>query len=156
MPEWWSRATRRPAGKSTRWSMGARIEAYVDTSALIALLDRSDSHHPLFRRLFSDPPPLLTTALVLAEGHGWFLRRYDSLRGLQFLAAVEDMPFLESAAVGPAELTGGTEFLRRFGDQDLTLTDAVGLHAMKTRRIRACWSTDFHLGLTGAKLAIHA
>jgi hypothetical protein len=34
------------------------------------------------------------------------------------------------------------------------LTDAVGLHVMTTRRIRICWSTDFHLGLTGVPLVI--
>ena len=66
--------------------MARRAEAYVDTSALIALADRSDSYHPLFRRLFSEPPRLVTTALVVAEGHGWFLKRFDTSRGLQFLA----------------------------------------------------------------------
>jgi predicted nucleic acid-binding protein len=57
--------------------MARKTECYVDTSALIAFLDRSDSHHTLFRRLFSDPPPLIASALVIAEGHGWFLRRHD-------------------------------------------------------------------------------
>ena len=36
--------------------MGRKTDVYVDTSALIAFADRSDSHHTLFRRLFSDPP----------------------------------------------------------------------------------------------------
>jgi hypothetical protein len=35
------------------------------------------------------------------------------------------------------------------------MTDAVGLHMMRARRIRACWSTDFHLGITGVPLAIN-
>jgi predicted nucleic acid-binding protein len=59
-----------------------RPRAYVDTSALIAFLDKSDTYHPVFRRLFADPPALVTTALVLAEGHGWFLRRFDRTRAL--------------------------------------------------------------------------
>ncbi len=50
--------------------MEPKTECYVDTSALIAFLDRSDSFHPVFTRLFSDPPPLVTSALVVAEGHG--------------------------------------------------------------------------------------
>ncbi|MGQ0594747.1 MAG: hypothetical protein ACT4QB_19565 [Gammaproteobacteria bacterium] len=53
--------------------MATRPEAYVDTSALIAFVDRSDTYHPLFRLLFSDPPGLVTTTLVATEGHGWFL-----------------------------------------------------------------------------------
>ena len=35
--------------------MARKTEWYVDTSAWIAFLDRSDSYHSLFRRLFSDP-----------------------------------------------------------------------------------------------------
>jgi predicted nucleic acid-binding protein len=64
--------------------MPANREAYVDTSALIAFADRSDSFHDLFRRAFSDPPPLITTSLVIADGHGWFAKRFDSYRGLDF------------------------------------------------------------------------
>jgi predicted nucleic acid-binding protein len=135
--------------------MARSPEAYVDTSALIAFTDRSDTHHPLFRRLFSDPPALLTSALVVAEGHAWFLRRYDVQRALQFLAMIDEMRFLSAAAVGKNELAGASALLRRFSDQALTLADAVGLHLMKERRIRTCWSTDFHLGLTGATLVVH-
>ena len=135
--------------------MAARTESYVDTSALIAFTDRSDAHHPTFRRLFSEPPPLLTTTLVVAEGHAWFLRRYDRSRALQFLAMIEDMTPLTVIAVGPKEQAAATDLLRRFSDQDLTLTDATGLHVMDTYRIRMCWSTDFHLGLTGVPLVIN-
>ena len=66
--------------------MAKRTDCYVDTSAFIAFLDRSDSFHSLFRRLFSAPPLLVTSALVLAEGQGWFLRRYDRRRAIEFLA----------------------------------------------------------------------
>jgi predicted nucleic acid-binding protein len=136
--------------------MAGKTEAYVDTSALIAFADRSDSYHPLFRRLFSDPPRLVTTTLVVAEGHGWFLRRYDRTRGLQFLAMLESMrSMLKILSVGQREQSSATEWLRKFSDQDLTLTDASGLDVMEARKITTCWSTDFHLGLSGARLAIH-
>ena len=135
--------------------MAARIEAYVDTSALIAFADGSDTHHALFLRLFGEPPPLITTTLVVAEGHGWFLRRFDSSRALLFLAMIEAMGPLEVVGVGTREQKAGTGLLRRFSDQSLTMTDAVGLHVMSSRDIRSCWSTDFHLGLTGVPLIIH-
>lgn len=138
----------RPAARPAR--------AYVDTSALIAFLDRSDSHHPLFRRLFANPPPLVTTALVLAEGHAWFLKRFDRTRALQFIAFVEALRPLTIAPIGSAEHAGGVQMLRKFSDQDLTIPDAVGLHLMRSLGIRSCWSTDFHLGLTGVPLAVDA
>jgi len=136
--------------------MAGKTRTYVDTSALIAFVDRSDTHHALFRRLFSEPPALLTSTLVVAEGHAWFLRRYDRTRALQFLSMIEDMQPLEIAAVGATEQVAAGKLLRRFSDQDLTLTDVVGLYMMHRHKIRSCWSTDFHLGLTGVPLVIDA
>lgn len=135
--------------------MARNLEAYVDTSALIAFVDRSDSYHPLFRRLFAKPPRLHTTSLVVSEGHAWFLRRYDRTRALQFLSLIEELRPLGVATVGTKELDGGAAILRKFSDQDLTMTDAVGLWQMREKKLGACWSTDFHLGLTGVPLAIN-
>jgi predicted nucleic acid-binding protein len=135
--------------------MAGKTEAYADSSAFIAFLDRADSHHRLFSRLFSDPPLVVTTTLVAAETHAWFLKRYDRGRGLQFLAFLDDLTPLRLLSVGSDEQAGGIAMLRRFSDQDLTLTDAVGLYVMKSRRIGNCWSTDFHLGLTGVPLIVN-
>jgi predicted nucleic acid-binding protein len=135
--------------------MATRSEAYVDTSALIALADRSDFYHDLFRSLFSDPPRLCTTTLVVAEGHAWFLRRYDRQRALQFLSLLELMSPLRVLGTSRSDQTGAIEVMRRFSDQDLTMCDAVGLHLMEEKTIPSCWSTDFHLGLTGVPLVIH-
>ncbi len=135
--------------------MGRKTDAYVDTSALIAFADRSDTYHSLFRRLFSDPPGLVTTTLVVAEGHGWFLKRYDRTRALQFIALIEDLTPLRLIGVGADEQAGGVQMLRTFSDQDLSLTDAVGLHVMKAQRLTQCWTTDRHLGLTGVSLIVH-
>jgi hypothetical protein len=50
-------------------------------------VDASDTYHPVFRRLFPAPPRVVvTSSLVVTEGHGWFLRRFDHVRTLQFLA----------------------------------------------------------------------
>jgi len=145
-----------PAKRSTKSSTAAKTEAYVDTSAFIAFADRSDSHHALFRRLFSDPPRLVTTPLVLAEGHAWFLRRFDRGRALHFLSMVEAMKPLHVLSVAAREHGAAAALVRQFSDQDLTLVDAVGLYLMRERRCASCWSTDFHLALTGVPLAIHA
>ncbi len=118
-------------------------------------VDGSDTYHPLFRRLVSQPPSLITSSLVVTEGHAWFLKRYDRTRALQFLSMIEDMKFLKIAAAGSGELNAGANLLRKFSHQDLTMVDAVGLHLMEGHGCKSCWSTDFHLGLTGVPLAIH-
>jgi predicted nucleic acid-binding protein len=132
--------------------MAKRTECYVDTSAFIAFLDRSDSYHALFRRLFSEPPPLITSSLVIAEGHGWFLRRYDQRRAVQFLAFIDALPDLSMRAFDASELSTTTRVVKKFADQKLTLADAHGLAVMKELRIGCCWSTDRHLGLGGVAL----
>jgi predicted nucleic acid-binding protein len=124
----------------------------VDTSALIAFLDRSDSFHPLFRRLFAKPPALVTSTLVIAEGHGWFLRRYDQRRAMQFLAFVAALPNLAVQGFDSVELAKSEVFLKKYSDQNLTLADAHGLSIIKERRVKACWSTDRHLRFGGVPL----
>jgi len=132
--------------------MATKTEAYVDTSALIAFLDRSDSYHPLFRRLFASPPRLVTSALVLAEGHGWFLRRYDQNRAIQFLNFMGELSLLAIQPFDAEEFRNASRLVKKFDDQQLTLADAHGLAIIQERRIAVCWSTDRHLGLTGARL----
>jgi predicted nucleic acid-binding protein len=131
--------------------MAQKTESYVDTSALIAFLDRSDSYHSIFRQLFSAPPSLVTSALVVAEGHGWFLRRYDQRRAITFLQFIQDLP-IRIATFDGLELEKAKGFVKKFADQKLTLADAHGLSVMKSHRIVTCWSTDRHLGLLGATL----
>ena len=134
--------------------MVTRTDAYVDTSAFIAVLDSGDTYHPLFRRLFADPPRLLTTSLVVAEGHAWFLRRYDGSRALQFMSFIEALAPLGVLSTGQHDVAAGAILLREYSDQRLTLTDAVGLQTMRDHRVRSCWSTDRHMRLTGVSLVI--
>src|SRR5437773_2493250 len=65
--------------------MAPKIECYVDTAAFIAFLDRSHSNHDLFLRCFSCPPQLVTSALVVPEGNGWFLLTLAGSRVLFFI-----------------------------------------------------------------------
>src|SRR5262249_11785230 len=124
-----------PVARSMIWSMAQKTDAYIDSSALIAFLDRSDSYHPLFRKLFSKPPGLVTSALVAAEAHGWFLRRYDIHRGVQFLAFLDSLPGLKVLPFGGEELIATARIVKKYADQKLTLADAHGLVVMRDRRI---------------------
>lgn len=136
--------------------MAKKTEAYVDTSALIAFLDKSDTYHKLFARLFASPPTLITTSLVINEGHAWFLRRYDIQRAIEFICFIEDfLKHMSIYPIGLKELNESYTYIRKFSDQKLTLADAVGLNLMASEKIKECWSTDHHLGFTGATLIIN-
>jgi predicted nucleic acid-binding protein len=97
---------------------------------------------------------MVTSALVVAEGHGWFLRRYDQQRAVQFLAFISVLPQFAIEAFDAVELAKAARVVKKFSDQKLTLADAHGLVIMAERRRVSCWSTDRHLGLSGVPLAI--
>ena len=115
---------------------------------------RSDRFHALFRRLFSAPPPLSPSSLVVAEGHGWILRRYDQNRAIQFLAFIDVLPGLTIRNFETPELAKTGRIVKKFADQNRTLADAHGLAIMRELRIGWCWSTDRPLGLDGVPLVI--
>ena len=130
------------------------VEACVDTGAFIAFFDKSDTWHPLFAGLFARAKGLVTTSLVIAETHGWFVRRFDSYRGLEFLSFIESLRILTVLPADTELLAAGTAMLRKFSDQELTLADACGLYLLKKNSKLKNWSTDRHLNLTGRKLII--
>jgi len=98
------------------------------------------------------PPKLITSALVIAEGHGWFLRKYDAGRAVQFLNFIGALTILEVRSFNTAALEKAAKVIRKFPDQKLTLADAHGLVLVNEGRIASCWSTDRHMTLTGVPL----
>lgn len=130
----------------------AKDLVYIDTSAIISFLDRSDSFHHLFARLFSEPVPMITTPLVIAELHGWFLRKFNQAKALDVMNFLDQLPKLKIDKIGPAEIEEAQCMLTRFKDQKLTICDAVGLHLLEKRELNVCWSTDPHFALTGKEV----
>ena len=74
---------------------------------------------------------------MTAECHGWFLRRYDRRRAIEFLSFIDALSVLE---IEPFASRGdrifGARVVKRYADQDLTLADAHGLAIMQQRKIR--------------------
>ena len=143
------------AAKTDRPKSGkTRRPVYADTSAFVAFLDHSDSYHALYRRLFAAPPPMVASALVVAELHGWFLRRYDQRRAIEVLAFLQSLTPLRVEPFDAAALGIASAVVKRYQDQALTLADAHGIALLQAGRFESCWSTDRHLAFGGAPLAI--
>lgn len=110
--------------------------------------------HARFAGLFALAKALATTTLVIAETHGWFLRRFDSYRALEFMAFLESLHILHVIPADRELIRNATRILRKYSDQNLTLADACGLYLLKKNPKWKNWSTDRHLELTGRKLVI--
>lgn len=130
------------------------VEAHVDSGAFIAFFDKSDTWHARFAGLFARAKSLATTSLVIVETHGWFLRRFDSYRALEFLTFIETLNILTVIPADAELMAAATGVLRKFSDQQLTMADACGLYLLKKNAKWKNWSTDRHLTLTGRKLII--
>jgi predicted nucleic acid-binding protein len=73
---------------------------------------------------------------------------------VQFLNFVLELPALTIRPFDSSELAKAARLVKKFAGQQLTLADAHGLALMNERRTSTFWSTDRHLGLTGATLVM--
>ena len=119
---------------------------FVDTSAVLALLNPSDESHEPARRVFEKlqtrDAALLTTSFVLVEVYALLGRRMG-------LAAVEAFrsdfaPLLEVVWVGADMHEAGLDLLLERRVRDLSLVDAVSFLVMRQRRLDEVFAFDRH------------
>lgn len=126
-------------------------QVFVDTSALYALLVRTDDRHGdarrAFARLMADEAVLVTSSYVLVETYALLGRRI----GLDAVAAFRDdfAPLLGTAWVDPATHDAALEELLDRGSRDLSLVDLVSFVVMRGRGIDEAFAFDRHFELEG-------
>ena len=132
-------------------SVGSRV--FLDTGIFIAFLDRSDRWHPEARALFASPPrSWVTSLLVIAETHGWFLHRLGEEAARRFHELVADMRGLHLIEMSAADHRATLTVLDELRGTKLTYVDAASLAFLAKRKIGMVWGADRHLGLRGARV----
>ena len=131
--------------------------AFLDTSGWFAALSSKEAKHrpalDAYRRWIEGGTQLVTTNLVVAEMQILFMRFRGAEEGLRFLDSVHQDPTHEVVFVDrELERKAVDEWLRRYRDQRLSLTDAVGFEVMKSRRIRQALALDAHFELVGFEM----
>lgn len=126
---------------------------YLDSGIFIALLDRGDRWHAEARSLFgSAKAGWVTSLLVVSEAHSWFLHRLGEEAARRFQALVADLEGLALLEVTREHHRGVLRILQRLRGTKLTYVDASSLVFIETLKVPTVWSTDHHLGLTGARV----
>jgi len=126
---------------------------FLDSGIFIAALTTRDSYHPQAAELFGRAGTRWTTSiLVVSECYTWFLHRHGeeaarSLRG--FIAALKGLHLLAATAEDHKRTL---QMLDRFRGAKLSYVDASSLMFIEQRKIKTVWSTDHHLGITGAEI----
>ena len=128
-------------------------EVFLDSSIFIAFLMRRDHHHTSAAALFDGPRVRwCTSSLVRAEAYSWFLHRVGEEAAREFRRLLDSLDGLTVVDTDPENHLHTCKVLDRFRGAKLTYVDASSLAFMSQRGIRRAWSTDHHLGLSGAEV----
>ena len=117
---------------------------FVGTSALYAVLDRDDKHHPeantIWKRLLRLERPLLTHSYVLVETYALVQRRL----GLEAVRALHHdvIPVLDVVWVDEDLHQLAIEVLLASGSRSVSLVDRVSFAVMRREGIRQAFVFD--------------
>ena len=126
---------------------------YLDSGIFIAALSRRDRLHAPAVELFGRPATRwVTSLLVVSESYSWFLHRHGEEAARNFRAFVSALKGLTVLAPTLDDHERTLRILDRFRGSKLTYVDAASLSWIEQRKIKTVWSTDHHLGLTGAEI----
>lgn len=122
------------------------MSAFLDSSGLYALLDRTDAHHAeavrLFRQLSSASTHLYLTNFIRAEAHALILNRLGHAVADRFLAELRGMPPDHLIRITEADEEAALTLVSRYQDKDFSLTDATSFVVMERLGIRHAFTFD--------------
>ena len=122
------------------------MSVFVDTSAIIAFLDRDDPEcsrvRDAWRTGLEAGEGFLTSNYVLLESCAVAQRRF----GIQALRDLHDeiLPLVHIEWIGEQDHSAGATALLAAGRRQLSLVDCVSFAMMRRLRIRECLATDPH------------
>jgi predicted nucleic acid-binding protein len=126
---------------------------FLDTGIFVAALARRDTHHFEAVELFGRPRTKWTTSvLVVSECYSLVLHRHGEEAARRFRAFLSDLAGLKLLAASLEDHKRTLHMLDRFRGAGLTYVDAASLAFIEALGIDTVWSTDHHLGLTGAEI----
>ncbi|MEA3135060.1 MAG: hypothetical protein QOG17_2906 [Gammaproteobacteria bacterium] len=126
---------------------------FLDSGIFIAALSRRDRLHFQAVELFGrSGSRWITSLLVVSESYSWFLHRHGEEAARSFRAFVAALKGLSILSVTLDDHARTLRVLDRFRGAKLTYVDAASLGWIEQRKIKTVWSTDHHLGLTGAEI----
>jgi uncharacterized protein len=128
-------------------------EIFVDAGAWIALNDRGDRYHSAavsqYQSLLRDRRLLVTTNLVIAEAYINIRRAGGYPPAMRFLDSVRQSGRVTKVYSDAALEVEAEKLLRRYADQDFSLTDAISCAVMQERGITEAFAFDNHFVTAG-------
>jgi predicted nucleic acid-binding protein len=126
---------------------------FLDSGIFIALMSRKDRWHEQAVALFGGPTPKWSTSiLVISETYTWFLHRMGEEQARTFRQFADNLTGLLVFDATREHHAAVVRILERFRGTKLSYTDGSSLVHLEKRKIKRVWSTDHHLGVSGAEV----
>ena len=126
---------------------------FLDSGIFISLMSRKDRWHKQAMTLFGGPTPTWSTSiLVVSETYTWFLHRMGEEQARSFRQLLDNLKSLRVLDATHEHHQAVVRMLDRFRGTKLSYTDASSLVHLEQRKIKRVWSTDHHLGVSGAEV----
>lgn len=97
-------------------------------------------------------PKWSTSILAVSETYTWFLHRMGEEQARTFRQLIDNLSALQILDATRDHHTAVIRMLDRYRGAKLSYTDASSLVHLEKRKIKQVWSTDHHLGLSGAEV----
>jgi predicted nucleic acid-binding protein len=128
-------------------------EVFIDAGAWIAVINQRDEFHvaaaAVYARLLREKRPLLTTNLVIAEAHAMLRRHTGYQPAIGLLDSIRQSSRLTKVYADATLEAEADKILRRYADQDFSLTDAVSFAVMQQLGITEAFAFDSHFVTAG-------
>lgn len=128
-------------------------EVFVDTSALYAFVDRSDSWHQRACRVVLDlleaRRRLVVSDYVVAEAVNLANARGGSFVARRVLDLIDQTAGIRMEWIGSACFEQAKAFFRKHADHAYSFTDCTSFVVMRELKIREALTTDLHFAGAG-------
>lgn len=129
------------------------MPVFVDTSALVALADRSDSHHQeaatLLRSLELVERTLVTSDYILEETITRLRFILGHAPAVAFVQAILSSRLYSIVGVDENVWRMAWERFKKYSDQDFSFTDCTSFVIMKALKLDTAFAFDHHFKKVG-------
>ena len=138
----------------------AAPDAFIDTSALYALIDKRDAHHAAARdavgALLRSGRRLVTSDYVIAETINLANARGGTHVALRILDLLERSAGIRIEWIGPLRFDQTKSFFRKHADHPYSFTDCSSFVVMRELRLTDALTTDRHFSQAGFQVLVGA